>query len=118
MAQSKRILYCHCKYAKIIAPEVKERVLKALCDSGVSFDAVPDLCEMSARKDPALARLAGGGRLTIAACYPRAVKWLFHAAGAALHEETVQICNMRTTGAEEIVPLLLDGAAVPQEQTA
>ena len=118
MAQSTRILYCHCKYAKVIAPEVKRDVLKALCESGVAFDAVPDLCEMSARKDPALGRLAGEGGLMIAACYPRAVKWLFHAAGAPLKEDGVHVCNMRTQTAEEIVPLLIDGAKVPQEQPA
>ena len=33
-------------------------VLRQLCDSGQSFEAVADLCEMSARKDPALQRLA------------------------------------------------------------
>ena len=43
MSQSHRILYCHCKHARVIAPEVKEGVLKALCESGVAFDAVPDL---------------------------------------------------------------------------
>ena len=28
--------------------------------SGVSFEAVPDLCEMAARKDAALAEIASG----------------------------------------------------------
>ncbi|MCH7995472.1 MAG: hypothetical protein IIB57_13650 [Planctomycetes bacterium] len=117
MAQTHRILYCHCKYAKVVPPEVKQGVLRGLCDSGVAFDAVADLCEMSARKDPALKQLSEGGALKIAACYPRAVKWLFHAAGAPLAEEGVEICNMRTDASEKIVPLLLNGAEVPQEQT-
>ena len=117
MTQSHRILYCHCKYAKVVPPDVKEGVLRSLCDSGVAFDAVADLCEMSARKDPALKQLSEGGVLKIAACYPRAVKWLFHAAGAPLVEEGVEICNMRTDAPEKIVPLLLNGAVLPQEQT-
>ncbi len=117
MTQSHRILYCHCKYAKVVPPEVKQGVLRALCDSGVAFDAVADLCEMSARKDPALKQLSEGGAVKIAACYPRAVKWLFHAAGAPLAEEGVEIFNMRTAASAEIVPLLLNGAVVPQEQT-
>src|ERR1041385_6391414 len=72
-----RILYCHCAYAQVVPKEVKEAVLKKLCESGVSFEAVAELCEMSARRDPALKRLAEGGAVKIAACYPRAVKWLF-----------------------------------------
>ena len=55
------ILYCHCQYAQIVPKEVKEAVLKKLCESGVAFEAVADLCEMAARRDPALPRLAGGG---------------------------------------------------------
>ena len=34
-----------------------EEVLRRLGESGVAFDAVPDLCEMSARRDPALRTL-------------------------------------------------------------
>ena len=104
--QDANILYCHCKYAKVIPPEVKQEVLAKLSASGVSFDAVADLCEMSARKDPALARLAGSGKLKIAACFPRAVKWLFHGAGTPL-DDGVEVLNMREQSAEEIVSNLL-----------
>ena len=109
MSSSTRILYCNCTYAKVIPRDVKRAVLKQLSDSGVAFDAVADLCEMSARKDPALARIAGSGDVKIAACFPRAVKWLFHAAGTALPDEGIEILNMREKGADEIVPLLLNG---------
>ena len=102
-----RIVYCHCAYAKVIPPEVKAEVLKRLSDSGVGFDAVADLCEMSARKDPALARLARGGTTKIAACFPRAVKWLFHAAGSPLQEDAVEILNMREQSADEVTNRLL-----------
>ena len=46
------ILYCHCAYAKIVPAATKQEVLERLVRSGVPFEAVPDLCEMSARKDP------------------------------------------------------------------
>ena len=83
MSQPKpSILYCHCQYAQVVPKEVKDAVLRRLCESGVAFEAVADLCEMSARRDPALARLASGGPVKVAACFPRAVKWLFHQAGA------------------------------------
>src|SRR5436189_2945381 len=79
-----RILYCHCQYAQVIPKEVKEAVLRKLCESGVAFEAVADLCEMAARRDPALQRLAADGAVKIAACFPRAVKGLFHQANADL----------------------------------
>ena len=81
MTDAKRLLYCHCAYAKVVPAMVKHELLERIAASDRDFEAVPDLCEMSARKDPALARLASPGNTKIAACYPRAVKWLFHAAG-------------------------------------
>jgi len=96
------ILYCHCQYAQVVPKEVKDAVLRGLCESGVAFEAVADLCEMSARRDPALARLANAGPVKIAACFPRAVKWLFHQAGAPLSPDGAEVLNMRSLNAEEI----------------
>ena len=107
MDSAPRILYCHCKYAQVVPKEQKELVLRALCDSGVPFEAVADLCELSARKDPSLRRLADGGAVKIAACYPRAVKWLFHQAGAPLDLTATEVLNMRVQPASELVPELL-----------
>jgi heterodisulfide reductase subunit A-like polyferredoxin len=102
-----RILYCHCAYARVVPPEVKQEVLAKLAESGVSFEAVPDLCEMSARKDPRLADLAREPSLKIAACYPRAVKWLFSAAGTPLPAEGVEILNMREEAAAQVLCSIL-----------
>ena len=102
-----RIVYCRCAYAKVVPQDVKDAVLSALAQSGADFDAAPDLCEMSARKDERLLRLAGHGPVTIAACYPRAVRWLFSAAGVALDTERVRILNMREQSAAEIVSEIL-----------
>jgi len=110
-----RLLYCHCAYAKVVPADVKRAVLRRLSDSGAAFDAVPDLCEMAARKDPALARMATGGELRIAACYPRAVRWLFHAGGADLPAEGVLIHNMREESAEAVAERMLgvEGGSLP-----
>ena len=102
-----RVLYCHCAYANVVPRAVKEAVLKRLTESGVAFDAVADLCELSARKDPSLKQLAEGGGVAIAACYPRAVRWLFAAAGAPLPEEGVEILNMRTETADAVCGAIL-----------
>lgn len=105
-----RILYCHCAYAQAVPKAVKQQVLEKLAASGVEFEAVPDLCEMSAKRDPALAELAACGSLTIAACYPRAVTWLFSAAGATLGKD-VRVLNMRAEPADAIAAALLSDAA-------
>jgi hypothetical protein len=103
-----RILYCHCAYAKVVPPEVKAAVLNGLSEADVEFEAVPDLCEMAAHGDARLRELASEGPLKIAACYPRAVKWLFAAAGVQLPEGAVRIWNMRVEPAGAVIQGLLD----------
>jgi len=117
MTMPPRILYCNCTYAQVVPKEVKQAVLKKLCQSGVAFDAVADLCEMSARRDPALKRLAEGGAVKIAACYPRAVKWLFHAAKAPLPIEASEILNMRVQSADEVANALFSAELQPNLPT-
>jgi hypothetical protein len=104
-----RILYCHCAYAKVVPVETKNAVLSGLSEAGIEFDAVPDLCEMAARGDVRLRELASEAPLTIAACYPRAVHWLFASAGVDLAERNVRVWNMRVEPAEAIVNGMLDG---------
>ena len=74
---------------------------------------MPDLCELSARRDPCLQRLAAAGPVKIAACFPRAVKWLFAAANAPLPLETTEVLNMRNQSAEEVVAALLSTELKP-----
>lgn len=108
-----RILYCHCAHAQVVPRDVKEAVLRKLCDSGVSFEAVADLCEMSARRDPALKRLTEGGCVKVAACFPRAVKWLFASAGAPLPPEATEVLNMRVMSADDVTQSLLGAELKP-----
>ncbi|MCY4661309.1 MAG: hypothetical protein OXF93_16105 [Acidobacteria bacterium] len=106
-APAPNLVYCRCAYARVVPRKVKDGVLEALAASGADFDAVPDLCEMSARRDPRLAEIAAGGGATIAACYPRAVRWLFSSAGAPLDGKRVTILNMREEPAEAVVDGML-----------
>ena len=80
---------------------------------GVAFDAVADLCELSARQDPSLRQLADGGAVKIAACFPRAVKWLFHAAQADLPPDGAEVLNMRELSAEAVTEALFDAEIKP-----
>jgi NAD-dependent dihydropyrimidine dehydrogenase PreA subunit len=107
MEHSAPILFCNCSHAKIIPPTVKGQVLDALSRSGRQVEVVPDLCELSARQDPRMKRFAEAGGLKVIACFPRAVKWLFHAAGAPLTNGDVEVLNMRAERAEDIVSRLL-----------
>lgn len=105
-----KILYCRCAFAGVVPEETKNEVLERLCDSGTSFECVSDLCEMSARKDERLHELLSTDQpVKIAACYPRAVKWLFHHAGVPFPEEDrVEVLNMRESSAEDISNQLLE----------
>ena len=91
-----RLLYCRCAYAQVVPQETKDAVLQHLAAGERAFDSVADLCEMSARRDPALKAIAASAPLKIAACHRRAVTWLFHAADAPLDAAQVEIVNMRT----------------------
>src|SRR6187431_1933181 len=108
-----RILYCHCQYAQVVPREVKEAVLRKLCESGVAFEAVADLCEMAARRDPAMKRLAADGAVKIAACFPRAVKGLFHQADADLAADRTEVLNMRTLTADDVIAALMASEIQP-----
>ena len=111
MSDTPTRLYCLCAYAQVVPTGVKNEVLQRLAESGASFEMVADLCEMAAHRDPRLQELAATGGLRIAACYPRAVRGLFHQAGAPL-AEAVEIHNMRTEPAPEIAAKMLAGADV------
>ena len=84
-------------------------MLERLGSAGVEFEAVPDLCELAARRDPALAAIAASGDAVIIACYPRAVRWLFAYAGAPL-AEAAEVHNMRTESAVAIAARVLGGS--------
>jgi len=105
--QAQCILYCHCAYANVIPANTKAKILDELVRSGVAFEAVPDLCEMAARRDPALVELSSKAPLKIAACYPRAVKWLFASAGAKLPDTGSEVINMRTDDVQSVLDRLL-----------
>jgi hypothetical protein len=114
MSQAPRILFCHCNYARVVPDEVKSSVLEGLCASGQAFEAVADLCEMAARRDPSLKRLATGETpVKIAACYPRAVKWIFGGCQAPLNAEKTEVINMRELTAEDATTSVLSKTLTP-----
>jgi hypothetical protein len=117
MSGAPRILYCHCAFARVVPADVKSAVLAGLSEANVEFDAVPDLCEMAARGDARLRELAGQEPLHVAACFPRAVRWLFSAAGAQLPEGTTRVWNMRVETADAVLAGLLAETGAAAEPT-
>ena len=112
-------MYCRCAYAQVVAEDVKQEVLAGIAASGRGFEAVADLREMAARRDPHLKALAADDRpLKIAACWPRAVEGLFRLADAPLPSKGVEILNMRTDPAPQVLASLLDPSAGPNASEA
>ena len=116
MGQKAVTIYCDCSYYDLARAEVKSAVLDALKASGVEFEAVADLCRLCAEGDPRVKEWAEADSLRIFACYPRAVKWLFHAAGTPLPGKGVEFINMRTGDVEKIVSALREEGSAESVQ--
>lgn len=102
-AERPDIVLCRCVHYAIIPPAVKEQVQTALSQAGHQIEVVDDLCGLAANRDPRLRTWAQAPHLTVVACFPRAIQWLFHAADAPLVKDRVQLLNMRAQPPEEIV---------------
>jgi len=115
MQDARTVLYCNCSYKELIPEERKNKAREVLGCSGTEVIAVPDLCELASRRDPRLAEVAAKPRVTIVACYPRAVQWLFRWAGCPLHDDA-EIVNLRTSTIRDLSERL--GAAAGDQRCA
>ena len=104
-----RVLFCSCAYFDVIPQASKARIVGALQAGGVAVESVADLCGLAAKSDPRLQQWAQAESLAIVACFPRAVRSLFAAAGIPLESENVRLFNMRTQSPEEMLAALLPG---------
>lgn len=93
-------------------PGSAEAVASALTAAGLPFETVEDLCRMVARRDPQLQAIASADSVSIVACYPRAVKWLFASAGFPLDMGRTKIANLRAQSTEEALRELLSPETV------
>jgi len=110
-------LVCRCGQAQVFAPEAADAVAEGLRKAGAAVTVVDDLCGLAARQDPLLGQVAQGNDVRIAACFPRAVRWLFHRAGANLPADAI-VGSMRTRDTQSVVTEILSGAVLPQEALA
>jgi len=107
-AKQPRVVICACAHYEIIPRASKEQILAGLQRSGVVLEVVSDLCGLAANRDPRLKTWIDEGPLTVVACFARAVRWLFYAAGAPLPDGQVRLFNMRTQSPEEILAQIAD----------
>jgi Pyruvate/2-oxoacid:ferredoxin oxidoreductase delta subunit len=104
------VLICACRRARVYPDASLDALVEALKSAGVNFEIVPDLCEMAGRADARLAGWAKDG-VTVVACHPRAVRWLFDAAGAPLLS-SVALRNFRSEPVSAISLAIRDWASL------
>jgi len=106
--KTSHVVFCRCAYFDVIPNALKEEVFASLGQEGIEVEAVADLCGMAAKHDERLQHWVQADSLSIVACYPRAVRWLFEAAGTPLDVQKVRFFNMRTQSPDEILAALLE----------
>lgn len=98
------VVLCECKYTDLVPKQTISAVSRGLAELGIYAQPVPDLCGLAARGDPILREWGESEKLTVIACFPRALRWLFHAGGVDLdHDNSVGLLNLRTQSPSEIV---------------
>ncbi len=112
-------MLCTCAHYDIIPAAAKGRILSGLSQAGLIIEMVDDLCALAAQRDPRLQSWAQLPALAIVACFPRAIRWLFHAAGAPSLNGPIRLFNMRTQTPEEIIRELMkdDGSSMIEGQS-
>jgi NAD-dependent dihydropyrimidine dehydrogenase PreA subunit len=97
MPENNPILFCQCSERGILSDEAKRAARAEFCRQGRPFTEVADLCGCVANRDRSLLALAASAaKLTVAACHPRAVRWLLHAAGLAVEGDRLEVLDLRT----------------------
>lgn len=114
------VLFCNCAHYDVISKASRDQILRSLSQARLNVEAVSDLCGLAANRDPRLQSWVQASSLAIVACFPRAVRWLFHAAGMPLAEERVRFFNMRTQSPDEIIEELMkdDGSRMIEDKSA
>ncbi|MCP4903257.1 MAG: ferredoxin family protein [bacterium] len=110
-----QVVVCRCEHAQLISPETIAGFDDALNEVDVDVVYVDDLCRLAADRDVRLAGLSSSGSLHVVACYPRAVRWLLHAAGVPLEEKELVVYNLRSRPADDIVADLTNSTCMREE---
>jgi Pyruvate/2-oxoacid:ferredoxin oxidoreductase delta subunit len=102
MTKNKKVIFCQCKYARVIPKETKSAVEKALNESNIEYTSVDDLCDLSVHDPEKLRELKADDNIEVIACYHRAVKGIFRNAKIDL-DDTNTVHNMRDQSPQTIL---------------
>jgi len=105
MPHTSNILLCRCTRSHKVADAAYNRIADGLTTAGIPFLSASDLCGAAAAANGPMLHWARLPGLRVVACYPRAVRWLFHRAGAALTND-VQLHNAAAGDPEAILAAL------------
>lgn len=100
-----KTLACRCAFSDVIDKTVRRTVLGLLAASEREVEFVDDLCALAERHDPLLREVVAEEGLTIVACRPRAIRWLFERGGSTL-PPSVRVIDMRALTAEDAAEAL------------
>ena len=103
MQTEQSVIYCDCAYTDTIDTQAKETVLRGLVQNKIPYKAVPDLCKLSADKDPRLREWTHQKNVHVIACFKRTVSCLFNYANAPVENNMITVYNMRTDTASAII---------------
>lgn len=95
-----KILFCNCEFANILPESVKKQVHEKLSQSEKGFYFTPDLCGLAAENPEFLNKFLNQDRVKIAACYSRALKWIFKSKGINIPKD-LEVFNMREEPADK-----------------
>jgi len=95
---NRHVLICRCTGAGVLDADAVQRTVELLAGGEIEVTEIDDLCRLAADSNPLFDRLSDLPALAVAACHPRAVRWLLEAAGARLSEETTCFVDLRTPG--------------------
>lgn len=96
MSSTNRITICTCASRSLIDKEKAAKLAAVLQKGGYEVTVIPDLCEKVSEKSPDLPEIASS---IVIACYPRAIRSLFHTAGV----QPVRTADIRNEGVETIL---------------
>lgn len=109
MSSDNIIILCRCVHYELVEQNKLLQICRAVKESGQMHAVVDDLCGLAVSHGSQLHEIVKHENITVVACYPRAVKALFTAAGIDI-SKGFSILNMRELTAAEIESELLSRA--------
>lgn len=97
------ILYCKCDGNEQVDLATKDKIAGFLAESGLEYAEVADFCEQVASTALLIEELNAKSSLTVIACFPRALEWLFYAAGIGIEGKNITYFNLREQDADTVI---------------